>query len=84
VFWFSLRSMLTMLLTPEVERGNFFLRQLDMNLPADAAVDGDRRHAVYALEARCDLVLCDLTERDRVVVALDTDLRDGSWFESNF
>ena len=47
-----------------------------MDLTAQAAVDVDRRDAVNALEARCDLVLRDLAKRDRVVVALDADLRD--------
>ena len=76
MFWFSLRSVLTTGVHRQVERGDLFLRQLDVNLPADAAVDGDGGDAVDALEARRDLVLRDLAQRDRVVVAFDADLRD--------
>ena len=76
MFWFSLRSVLTTLVHRQVERGDLFLRQLDVNLPAQAAVDGDGGHAVDALEPRRDLVLRDLAQRDRVVVALDADLHD--------
>ena len=47
-----------------------------MNLPADAAVDGDGGDAIDALEPRRDLVLRHLAQRDRVVVAFDADLRD--------
>ena len=60
----------------EVERRDLLFRQLDVDLPADAAVDRHGGDAVDALEARRDLVLRDLAERDGVVVALDADLRD--------
>ena len=60
----------------QVERGDLLLRQLDVDLPAQAAVDGDRRHAVHALEARRELVLRHLAQRHRVEVALDAELHD--------
>ena len=43
----------------------FSLRQLDVDLPAQAAVDRDRGDAGDALEARRQVVLGDLAQRDR-------------------
>ena len=76
VFWFSWRSACDDLAHREIERGDLLLRQIDVDLPPDAAVDGDRGDAVHALEAGRDLVLSDLAQRDRVVLALDADLHD--------
>ena len=60
----------------QVERGDLLLRQLDVDLPAQAAVHGHRGHAVHALEPRRQLVLRRFAQRHRVEVALDADLHD--------
>jgi hypothetical protein len=60
----------------QVERGDLLTRQIDVNLAAQAAVDGDRGHAGDALEARRQVVLRDFAERDRVEVALDANAHD--------
>ena len=60
----------------QVQRGDLFLREVDVNLAAQAAVDGDRRDARRALEARRQVVLGQLAQRDGVVVAFDADLHD--------
>ncbi len=62
----------------QVERGDLLARQLDVNLPAQAAVDGDRGDAGDALEARRQLVLGDLAQRrrGRSCLAFDADAHD--------
>ena len=60
----------------EVEGRDLLLGQLDVNLTAQAAHDGDGRHALDALEARNEVVLGDLTQRHAVEVALDADAHD--------
>ena len=60
----------------QVEGGDLLLRQLDVNLAPEAAVDGDRRHAGNPLEPRRQLVLRDLAQRHRVEVALDRQVDD--------
>ena len=47
-----------------------------MNLAAQAAFDGDGGDALDALEARRQVVLGDLAQRDAVEVALDADAHD--------
>ena len=46
----------------EVERGRLLARQLDADLPAQAAVDVDRGDARHALEPRRQVVLGDVAE----------------------
>ncbi len=60
----------------KVERGDLLLRQLDVDLAAQAAVDVDRGHAGRALEARRQVVLRHLAQRHRVVVAVDREVDD--------
>ena len=61
----------------EIERLNLFLRELDVNLPAEAAVDGHRRDPGDALEPWRQRVLGELAQRHAVVVvALDPEAHD--------
>ena len=60
----------------QVERRDLFLRQLDVNLPPQAAVGRHGGDAVDALEARADLVLGHFAQRDAIVVALDAEAHD--------
>ena len=60
----------------QVERGDLLARQVDVNLAAQAAVDGHRGDAGDALEARRQVVLRDLAQRHRVEVAFDADAHD--------
>ena len=60
----------------QVHRGDLLARQIDVNLAAEAAVDGDRGDALDALEARRQVVLRQLAQRHRVVVALDAHAHD--------
>ena len=50
--------------------GDLFLGQINVDLPPNAAVHRDCGHPVNALEARRNLVLSDLAQRDRVVLPL--------------
>ena len=76
-FWFSERIVLDDAVDREVERRDLFLRQLDVNLTAQAALDGDGRDALDALEARRDVHLGHFAQRDAIEVALDADAHDG-------
>ncbi len=57
----------------EVECGDLLFGELHVNLAAQAAVHGDRRHPCDPLEARCQFVFRQLTQRDAVEVPLDAD-----------
>ena len=60
----------------QLERRDFFFRQLHVNLTAQAALGRHRRDAFGALEPRADLVLGHLAQRHAVVVALDAEAHD--------
>ena len=60
----------------EVERGNLLARQVDVNLPAQAARDGHGRDAGDPLEARRQVVLGQFAQRHGVEVAFDADAHD--------
>ena len=60
----------------QVEGANLFLRELDVDLPAQAALHGDRGDAGHALEPLRQVVLGDFAQLDAVVVALDADAHD--------
>ena len=75
MFWFSVRR-IWMTVRRQVERRDLLARQVDADLAAQAAVDGDRGDAGDALEARRQVVLRDLAQRHRIEVALDADAHD--------
>ena len=60
----------------QVERANFFLRELDVDLPPQSAFDAHRRDAGHPLEARRQIVLRHFAERDAVEIAFDADAHD--------
>ena len=76
MFWFSRAQQVDDAIDRKFERADLFLRELDVNLPAQAAFDGDRRHAGHALEARRQIVLGDLAQPDAIEVAFDADAHD--------
>ena len=76
MFWFSLRRTCVMRSTERLSAGDLLARQVDVNLAAQAAVDGDRGDALDALEPRRQVVGRHLAQRDRVEVALDADAHD--------
>ena len=63
----------------QVERANLLLGQLDVNLAAQAAIDGDGGDAGHALETLRQIVLGDLAQLDAVELpstAFDADAHD--------
>ena len=60
----------------QVEGADLLLRKLDVDLPAQAALDGDGGDAGHAFEPLRQVVLGDLAQLDAVVVALDADAHD--------
>ena len=52
MFWFSLRRTWVMRSTDRLSAGDLLAREIDVNLAAQTAVDGDRGDAFDALEAR--------------------------------
>ena len=75
MFWFSDADRADDAIDREVERGDLLLRELDVDLAAQAAVDRDGRDAFDALEARHEVVLGELAQRHAIEVALDADAR---------
>ena len=60
----------------QIERRDFFFRELHVNLASEPAARGDRGHAVHSLEPGAELVFGNLTERDAVVVAFHAEAHD--------
>ena len=88
MFWFSVLQHVDDAVDRQVERRDLLARQLDVNLPAQAAADGDRRDAGDALEARRQDVLREFAQlrRDRARRRCSRRARPmiGVAFESNF
>ena len=76
MFWFSVRQQADDAVDRQAHRRRLLARQLDQDLPPQAAVDvdgGDARHALEPLRQR---VLGDVAQLDGVEVALDGEEED--------